>query len=100
MLSQSRRVGTGHDVFGKAIDLGDPKPVKKPKRWKQFLLTVSAVYPLTLLIPGLLGVLSHLVPLLREAAIRGILAAVLLVASLVFVINPLFNRVFKTWINS
>ena len=99
MLSQSRRVETCHDVYGKAIDSAASQPVKKPKRWKQFLLTVSAVYPLTLVIPGLLGVLSHLVPLLREAAIRRILAAVLLVASLVFVIDPLFNRVFKTWVN-
>jgi hypothetical protein len=86
-------------VYGKAVDSSACQPVKKPKRWKQFLLTVSAVYPLTLVIPGLLGVLSHLVPLLRGEAIRGILAAVLLVAFLVFVIDPLFNRVFKTWVN-
>jgi hypothetical protein len=98
--SQSRRVVTGQDADRKASDTSDPQPVKKSKHWKQFLLTVSAVYPLTLLIPEVLRILSHVISPLREAVIRGILAAALLVASLIFVINPLFNRVFKSWLNS
>jgi hypothetical protein len=102
MPSQSRRVVTGHDADGKGarapIDSSDPQPVNKSKRWKQFLLTVSAVYPLTLLIPEVLRILSHVIPALRETVIRGILSATLLVASLLFVIIPLFNRVFKSWL--
>jgi antibiotic biosynthesis monooxygenase (ABM) superfamily enzyme len=78
----------------------NPLSAKKSKRWKQFLLTVSAVYPLTLVIPEVLRLLAHIVPPLRAAVIPGILAAALLVACLVFVINPLFNRVFKSWLNS
>jgi hypothetical protein len=100
MPSQSRTVVTGHDADGKAIDSGDPQPVKKPNRWKHFLLTVSAVYPLTLLIPEVLRIISYVIPAIRETVIRGILAAALLVASLMFVINPLFNRVFKGWLKS
>ena len=100
MPSQSRTVVTGHDADGKAIDSDDPQPAKKPNRWKQFLLTVSAVYPLTLLIPEVLRISSHVIPALRETVIRGILSATLLVASLLFVIIPLLNRVFKSWLNS
>ena len=100
MPSQSQRTITGHDVSGKAVDSGDPQPLKKPNRWKQFLLTVSAVYPLTLLIPEVLRITSHLIPALREGVVRGILAAALLVASVMFVIIPFCNRVFKKWLNS
>jgi antibiotic biosynthesis monooxygenase (ABM) superfamily enzyme len=100
MPSQSQRTITSHDVSGKAVDSGDPQPLKKPNRWRQFLLTVSAVYPLTLLIPEVLRIISHVIPALRETVIRGILSATLLVASLLFVIIPLLNRVFKSWLNS
>jgi hypothetical protein len=86
-------------VEGKAIDSGAPQPVEKPKRWKLFLLTVAALYPLTLLIPEVMRIISHVIPALREVVIRGILAAALLVASVMFVIIPLCNRVFKKWLN-
>jgi hypothetical protein len=99
MPSQSRRLVTGNDVRGKAIDSGATQPVQKPKHWKLFLLTVAALYPLTLLIPEILRIISHVIPALREAVIRGILTAALLVASVMFVIIPLCNRVFKRWLN-
>lgn len=100
MPSQSQRTITSHDANSKAVDSGDPQPLKKPNRWKQFLLTVSAVYPLTLLIPEVLRIISHVIPALRETVIRGILSATLLVASLLFVVIPLLNRVFKSWLNT
>ena len=99
MPSQSRRLVTDNNVHGKAIDSGAPQPVEKPKRWKLFLLTVAALYPLTLLIPKVLGIISHVIPALRETVIKGILTAALLVASVMFVIIPLCNRVFKRWLN-
>jgi antibiotic biosynthesis monooxygenase (ABM) superfamily enzyme len=55
---------------------------------------------LTLLIPEILGMISHVIPALKEMVIRGILTAALLVASVMFVIIPLCNRVFKKWLNS
>jgi hypothetical protein len=99
MPSQSGKLVTDHNVDGKAIDSGAPQPIKKSKRWKQFLLTASAVYPLTLLIPEVLRIISNVIPALRETLIRGILSATLLVASLLFVIIPLLDRVFKSWLN-
>jgi hypothetical protein len=100
MPSQSQRTITGHDVEGEAIGSVTRQPVVKPKRWKMFLLTVAALYPLTLLIPEVLRITSHLIPALREGVVRGILAAALLVASVMFVIIPSCNRVFKKWLNS
>ena len=100
MPSQSQRTITGHDVEGEAIGSVARQPVVKPKRWKRFLLTVAVLYPLTLLIPEVLRIASHLIPALREGVVRGILAAALLVASVTFVIVPFCNRVFKKWLNS
>ena len=100
MPSQSQRTITGHDVEGEAIGSAARQPVVKPKRWKLFLLTVAALYPLTLLILEVLSILSHVISLLREGVVRGILASALLVASVMFVITPFCNRVFKKWLNS
>ena len=99
MPSQSQRTITGHDVEGEAIGSVARQPVVKPKRWKLFLLTVAALYPLTLLIPKVLGIISHVIPALRETVIKGILTAALLVACVMFVTIPLCNRVFKRWLN-
>ena len=99
MPSQSQRTITGHDVEGEAIGSVARQPVVKPKRWKLFLLTVAALYPLTLLIPKVLGIISHVIPAVRETVIKGILTAALLVASVMFVTIPLCNRVFKRWLN-
>jgi antibiotic biosynthesis monooxygenase (ABM) superfamily enzyme len=89
----SRRGRGGHWV-------GCPAASRETKRWKLFLLTVAALYPLTLLIPEVLRITSHLIPALREGVVRSILAAALLVASVTFVIIPFCNRVFKKWLNS
>jgi len=95
MPSQSQRTITGHDVEGEANGSVARQPVVKSKPWKMFLLTVAALYPLTLLIPEVLRI-----PALREGVVRHILAAALLVASVMFVIIPFCNRVFKKWLNS
>jgi antibiotic biosynthesis monooxygenase (ABM) superfamily enzyme len=100
MPSQSQKTITGHDVEVEAIGSVARQPGVKPKRWKLFLLTVPALYPLTLLIPEVLRITSDLIPALREGVVRGILAAALLVASVMFVIIPFCNRVFKKWLNS
>jgi uncharacterized protein len=100
MPSQSQRTITSHDMEGEAIGSFARQPVVKPKPWKMYLLTVSGLYPLTLLIPEVLRIISHLIPTLREGVIRGVLTSALLVASVMFVIIPFCNRVFKKWLRS
>ena len=100
MPSQSQRTITSRGVEGKAFGSVARQPIVKPKRWKLFLLTVASLYPLTLLIPKVLRIISHLIPALRGGVLRGILSAALLVASVMFVIIPFCNRVFKKWLNS
>jgi antibiotic biosynthesis monooxygenase (ABM) superfamily enzyme len=70
----------------------------KPKRWKQFVVTVAAVYPLTVMIPISLNWLSRYLPPLKIFLLRGVLSATLLVTCLMFLVLPLFNRLFRRWL--
>ena len=49
-----------------------PERAKPPKPWKQFLLVLSAIYPLSLIVPFLFAPLFGLVPPLRHPLIRGL----------------------------
>jgi len=75
-----------------------PEGVKPPKPWKQFLLTLSAVYPLSLIIPSLFSPLFGIVPLMGRSYIRGLLIAATLTALLTFVIMPRYTRLVKKWL--
>jgi hypothetical protein len=75
-----------------------PQGVRPPKPWKQFVLTLSAVYPLSLVIPGLLGLLFPFVPELAHPLIKGLLIAATLTALLSFVIMPRYTRLVKGWL--
>lgn len=74
-----------------------PAEEKRPRLWKQFVVTVAAVYLLTLLIPVVLEILSRYLPFVKVRTIRGMLTAVLLVSALMFALNPLFGRIFRGW---
>jgi uncharacterized protein len=75
-----------------------PEGARPPKPWKQFLLTLSAVYPLSLVILIILNSLAHLAPFISDPWINGALMAVILTASLTFLIMPRYTRLTKRWL--
>ncbi len=75
-----------------------PEGVRPPKPWKQFLLTLSAVYPLTQLLPALLRPLFRLNPVLAHPRISGFILAATLTALLTFVIMPRYTRFVRPWL--
>lgn len=75
-----------------------PEGVRPPKPWKQFLLTLSAVYPLSLIIPSLLSPLFPVAPILGHPLMSGLLIAATLTALLTFVIMPHYTRLVKRWL--
>ena len=76
-----------------------PGGMKPPKPWKQFLLTLSAVYPLTLILPWLFAPLFSLVPPpLNDPLVKGFAVAASLTALLTFVIMPRYTRLVKRWL--
>jgi antibiotic biosynthesis monooxygenase (ABM) superfamily enzyme len=94
MAPKDGRVATGYDPTAEAV----ARPTKGPKRWKEFLITVAGVYPLTVLIPITLTWLAHYLPPLRVFVIRGLISATLLVIALMFVLLPLFHKLFRKWL--
>jgi uncharacterized protein len=75
-----------------------PEGLRPPKPWKQFVLTLSAVYPLSLIIPSLISALFPFAPILTHPLIAGLLIAASLTALLTFVIMPHYTRLMKWWL--
>jgi antibiotic biosynthesis monooxygenase (ABM) superfamily enzyme len=94
MALEAGKAATGHDGTAEPA----AKPTRGPKRWKEFLITVAGVYPLTVLIPIALTWLAHYLPPLKVFVIRGLISATLLVAALIFALLPLFHRLFRKWL--
>ncbi|MCM8611220.1 antibiotic biosynthesis monooxygenase, partial [Accumulibacter sp.] len=65
-----------------------PPTLKPPKPWKQYLLTLSAIFPLTVIVPWALAPLLGGLPML---ATKAMIAAVI-VALMVYVIMPRYTR--------
>jgi uncharacterized protein len=95
MEHEEGRVATGCDRTTKAVG----RPTAGPKRWKEFLITVAGVYPLTILIPIVVRWLAYYVPPLRVFVIGGLVSATFLVSVLMFVFLPLFHKLFRKWLN-
>lgn len=76
-----------------------PSPAqKKPSAWKQWLITTSVIWPLTMLIPPLFKPLFAAVPVLGYWGIsHGIIAATI-VALVVFVIMPRYVHAVSGWL--
>ena len=68
------------------------------KRWKQFVLTLSAVYPLTLVLPPLILPLARILFPFAPQGIGGFLIAATLTALLTWVIMPRYTRLVKNWL--
>lgn len=76
-----------------------PEGVKPPKPWKQFLLTFSTVYPLSLIIPRLLlRPLVSIAPPLGHELISALLMAAILTGMLTFAIMPRYTRLVRRWL--
>ncbi len=77
---------------------GDGAKAKVPVRWKQFLLTWSAIFPLAL------GVPFAVVPVLRWAGIPASLPLTTLVVTaavvflMVYVVMPRYTRLVQRWL--
>jgi uncharacterized protein len=74
------------------------EPSRAPVRWKQYLATWSAIYPLSLIVP--LGV----VPVLRMIGIGanrfidGLAVSGVIVFLMVYVVMPHYTRLIKKWL--
>lgn len=74
-----------------------PSITKAPPRWKQWLVTTSVIWPLTILVPWAMGPLFDTAPALQHFGLKqGILAAII-VGLVVYVVMPRYVRLLSPW---
>ncbi|WP_029297405.1 antibiotic biosynthesis monooxygenase [Chryseobacterium hispalense] len=71
---------------------------KAPVRWKQFLVTWSAIYPLSLIIPLTLLPLLRFLEIPKNYYFDGLLISGIIVFLMVFAIMPVYTRVIRKWL--
>jgi uncharacterized protein len=70
----------------------------RAKPFKQFLVTLSAIYPLTQIVPWLLQPLLTLEPLRRWPPVQGLIVVLAIVYLMVYVIMPRYTRLVARWL--
>lgn len=73
---------------------------KKAKPSKQFLVTLSAIFPLSVVVPWLLKPLFRLVPTLALPVVSNLLVAVIIVFVMVYLIMPRYTKFISRWLFS
>ncbi|MDY0746392.1 antibiotic biosynthesis monooxygenase [Paucibacter sp. R3-3] len=95
LLAQAEQVNT---VTGLEFWFDHPKGMGPPRPYKQFLLTLSVIYPLTLLVPLAVRRLIGGLPLLQPAWIERLIVAVIIVSLMTYVIMPRYTRWLAAWL--
>lgn len=66
--------------------------------YKQALLTLSVIYPLTLIVPWLLRPLLDTVPALQHPLIDHLIVAAIIVGLMTYVVMPRYTRLMAKWL--
>jgi uncharacterized protein len=96
LLVQAETVST---LSGLELWFGTQPGHRPPLRWKMFVVTVAAIYPLTLLVPWALQPLLPVVAPLREPLLYHLAVAVSIVALMTWVVMPRVTRWLARWLN-
>ena len=75
-----------------------PPSGKAAKPYKQFLVTLSAIFPLTIVAPWLLTPVFTNVPELGAFGVRHFIIASIIVGLMVYVIMPRYTRLIARWL--
>ncbi|WP_420146737.1 antibiotic biosynthesis monooxygenase [Spirosoma sp.] len=75
-----------------------PQSPKKAPPYKQFLVTLSAIFPLSYFIPQLLAPAVQEVPFLSIPLLKSFLTSSIIVALMTFVIMPRYVRLVAKWL--
>lgn len=78
-----------------------PMPTGQPAApYKQFLITLSAIFPLTVIVPWVLHPVFAVLPVLGMPIIRQLIVATIVVALMVYVVMPRYTRLVSRWLFS
>jgi antibiotic biosynthesis monooxygenase (ABM) superfamily enzyme len=73
-----------------------PPSQKKAPAWKQWLVTTSVIWPLTLIVPPVLSPIIQL-PVLGASPIKELLIAMVIVALVTYLIMPVYVKAISKW---
>ena len=71
---------------------------KQVKRYKQFLVTWSVIFPLTIFVPWVLHPVFQTIPFLGLPVISNLIVAGMIVGLVTYVIMPPYTRLIATWL--
>tara|TARA_R100001143_G_scaffold59843_3_gene58812 strand:+ start:1930 stop:2502 length:573 start_codon:yes stop_codon:yes gene_type:complete len=71
---------------------------KIPLRWKQFLLTWSAIFPLALLLPYIVTPALSLLGVSSNQLVNTFVTTAVIVFFMVYIIMPRYTRLLKRWL--
>lgn len=71
---------------------------KLPTRWKQYLLTWSAIFPLVLGVPYLVDPILELLGIAGSRVLSTLLVTAVIVFLMVYVIMPRYTRLVQRWL--
>ena len=74
--------------------------VAKPPRWKQAVVTLCVILPLTLLVPIVWGPILRLHPFLSNYVVATFLITLTIVLLVVYVLMPAATRLFAPWLEA
>jgi len=97
-VAEQVTVGAGIDYWFQPEPATTGEPPIKPPAWKQWLITTSVIWPLTMLVPWAFGPVFKALPALGAYGVaHGILASVI-VAIVVWIIMPRYTRLVHHWL--
>ncbi len=88
-------IASGVDYWFTSVTEGN----RPPRRWKQWLATVSVIWPLSMALPWLLGHVIEVVPFLGTFGLRQLIQSMCMVGLLMYVFMPPYARRIAKWLS-
>jgi len=88
------RIHTGIDFWFTPATLRAPRA----RPWKQWVVTTSAIWPLTFIVPAVIEPLFRAIPWLGLPGLREAIVSAIVVALVVFLIMPRYVRAISPWL--
>ncbi|CAM3597796.1 antibiotic biosynthesis monooxygenase [Polaromonas hydrogenivorans] len=91
-------IGAGIDYWFQPRPAAPGEPPMKPPAWKQWLITTSVIWPLTMIVPWLFRPVFRAAPLLGMYGVAHVIIASVIVALVVWVIMPRYTQLVHGWL--
>lgn len=105
LIAKAAHLLAGHEEYqiSSGLDFlfmqANAAPAKPPVRWKQFLLTWSAIFPLVSVVPLLVVPLLDAAGLPQNHVVHAFFVTAVVVALMVYVVMPRYVKLVRHWLH-